>query len=553
MSKNKQTIASLGFWQRIFVDTLKIGVNADDDDETRLHKLIMVITSVTISFAGTIWGIIYISFGELQAGLIPMFYAVFTMLSLMALRVYDIYRFFNFSQILMILMLPYLLMVSLGGFVSGSVVIIWGFFAPIAALLSGQVRASFYWFFSFVILVLVSGFIQPYLNTENNLPDIVRIIFFVINIGTVSFVIFLVLKNFIAKKDKMIVLMRQKRELEQSYLQQEVALRENEKLATLGRLSAGMAHELNNPAAAALRGTKQLQDILLKIEELLFRFGRMNLTEQHLKLIRVIYDQIRSNIEKSIEVDPLDRSDREGEIESWLENQNIEDAWNMASMLVNLNFGVKDLIMLSKNFNKDQMPVILSSIHCIYVAHNLLEEIGHGTERISEIIKSLKSYSYMDQAPMQTVNIHEGINDTLVMLRSQLKEGITIVKEFDEKLPPILAYGSELNQVWTNIIDNAIGAMKGKGIITIKTFLDEKWMVVQIRNNGPQIPNDVQRKVFDPFYTTKAPGEGTGLGLNISHNIIVKKHNGEISLLSAEKETCFQVKLPREKKWEQTI
>ena len=174
----------------------------------------------------------------------------------------------------------------------------------------------------------------------------------------------------------------------------------------------------------------------------------------------------------------------------------------------------------------------------------MLEEITQGTERITEIVRSLKSYSYMDKAKIQTVNIHEGINDTLVMLRNQLKDGIIVLKEFDENLPHIEVYGSELNQVWTNIIDNAISAMNGKGKITIKTFMEDACIVVQIQDTGVGIPKEIHSKVFDPFFTTKPPGEGTGLGLNISYNIIVKKHNGKINFHSGKEGTCFEIRLP---------
>jgi signal transduction histidine kinase len=240
----------------------------------------------------------------------------------------------------------------------------------------------------------------------------------------------------------------------------------------------------------------------------------------------------------------LDRSDRESEIESWLENKNIEDAWDIASMLVNLKYSMNDLLKFSESFSGEFFPAILSTLRSIYVTHNLLEEIGEGTGRITEIVKSLKSYSHMDKAPVQSVDIHEGINDTLVMLRSQLKGGITVEKEFEKDLPRIQAYVSELNQVWTNIIDNAISAMNGSGKIIIKTYKGDLCLVVQIIDTGPGIPADIQGKVFDPFFTTKPPGEGTGLGLNISHNIIVKKHNGKISVRSGPEGTSFEVRLP---------
>ena len=349
-------------------------------------------------------------------------------------------------------------------------------------------------------------------------------------------------KNYLL--DKVIELMRKNRELEMAYLQQEVMLRQSEKLATLGRLSAGMAHELNNPATAAMRGSKQLQDTILKLEQHLFRLGQMNLSNEQLGIFRTFKEQIHIRAKKPIELEPLTRSDREHEIESWLEDQNIAEAWDLASMLANLGFTIDELANLAGKFSNEQFPAAISSLCSIYLSHNLLEVIGQGTGRITEIVKALKSYSYQDKAPIQSVDIHEGLNDTLVMLRSQLQAGVTVQRDYDDKLPNIQAYGSELNQVWTNIIDNAIKAMNGHGKIIIKTFREDPWLVVQICDTGHGIPEENKAKVFDPFFTTKSPGEGTGLGLNISHNIIVQKHKGMINVYSRSGETCFEVKLP---------
>jgi len=179
-----------------------------------------------------------------------------------------------------------------------------------------------------------------------------------------------------------------------------------------------------------------------------------------------------------------------------------------------------------------------------YSTRNSLEEIGHGTTRITGIIKALKSYSYLDQAPVQSIDIHEGLDDTLVMLRSKLKTGIQVRREYAEDLPRIEAYGSELNQVWTNIIDNAAGAMGGQGEIILRTYEEDTWVIVEIWDSGPGIPPEIQAEIFDPFFTTKPPGEGTGLGLNISYNIIVQKHRGQIAVDSKPGETRFVVKLP---------
>ena len=531
-------------WRNILSKVETMGVIDDEDEHVRLQKSVLVVTAMWIGRAALIWGIIYYLYGEYLAGSVPISYSILTLLSFQWLKASKNFRFFSFTQILTMLLLPFLLMLSLGGFVNSSAVIVWGFFAPIVALLSGKTKVARYWFLAYVFLIIFGAIMEPLLRTENNLPGIVKTIFFIINIGGVSSIVYRVLKYFVKNKDKVIDLMRTNRELELAYLQQEVMLRQSEKLATLGRLSAGMAHELNNPAAAAQRGSKQLQDRIPDLEKLVLEIGLMNLSEQQLDIYRTFKDQVHIRMKKPTELDPLTRSDRETEIESWLKDRNVSDAWDIASMMVCLNFAVDELTELSGHFSAEQFQSILSALLSIYATHNLLDELGQGTGRITEIVKSLKSYSYMDKAPLQLIDIHEGINDTLVMLRSQLKDGITVQKEFDKDLPAIQAYGSELNQVWTNIIDNAIGAMNGQGKISIKTYREELWLVIRITDSGPGIPKEIIGKVFDPFFTTKPPGEGTGLGLNISHNIIVQKHKGKISVQSGPEGTSFEVKLP---------
>jgi signal transduction histidine kinase len=199
---------------------------------------------------------------------------------------------------------------------------------------------------------------------------------------------------------------------------------------------------------------------------------------------------------------------------------------------------------LTGSFDDALTPIVIDYFGSRFTAYTLLREIGHGTERIAEIVKALKGYSYMDQAPIQAVDVREGLNDTLVMLSSKLREGIKVDLDFAEDLPPIQGYGSELNQVWTNLIDNAIAAMNSKGALELKAYQDEDWIVVEVADNGPGIPVEAQEKIFDPFFTTKAPGEGTGLGLNISHGIIVEKHGGQISVESRPGATRFTIRLP---------
>jgi signal transduction histidine kinase len=199
---------------------------------------------------------------------------------------------------------------------------------------------------------------------------------------------------------------------------------------------------------------------------------------------------------------------------------------------------------LTDLFPEEQFTMVIDWLSCMYAIYSLLSEISLGSGRIAEIVKALKTYTYMDQAPVQSVDVREGLENTLIILHSKLKRGVTVVREYEEDLPVIEAFASELNQVWTNLIDNAIDAMNGEGTLVVRAKRDDPWVVVEIEDSGSGIPEDIQSKIFDPFFTTKGQGEGTGLGLNISRNLIVQKHFGEISVKSKPGSTCFTVRLP---------
>lgn len=333
------------------------------------------------------------------------------------------------------------------------------------------------------------------------------------------------------------------RDLERAYLQQEVMLRQSEKLATLGKLSAGMAHELNNPIAAVQRGTGHLRTAFAQLQQAHRKLGELSLSEKQLNGLLAYDQQAQQRATTPVDLDSLIRCDCEESVTTWLQDHGVETAWEFAPALVNLGYDKNELEILAQNFTAAQIPAVIAWLGSIYAIYSLLEEIGQGSGRVAEIVKALKAYTYLDQAPVQSVDVHEGLDNTLVMLRNKLKAGITVHRQYAENLPNIQAYGSELNQVWTNIIDNAIDAMQGRGELTLRTRQEEQWVVVEIEDNGPGIPEAVQAKIFDPFFTTKGPGKGTGLGLNISHNIIVQKHKGKIAVRSQPGKTCFEIRL----------
>jgi signal transduction histidine kinase len=334
------------------------------------------------------------------------------------------------------------------------------------------------------------------------------------------------------------------RDLEKAYLQQEVMLRQSEKLATLGKLSAGMAHELNNPAAAAQRGSAQLQTTFSQLQQTHLRLSRLDLADTQLETLATLDQLAHERARHSMDWDALTRSDREYEMETWLAEQGFANAWEVAPALVNLGYDRHELTALLANFSPTQALAVLDWLNCAYIIYSLLEEIGQGAGRIAEIVQALKAYTFLDQAPIQTVDVHDGLDNTLLILHSKLKPGITVRRAYTADLPHIQAYGSELNQVWTNLIDNAVDALNGTGEITVRTCRDEQWVMVEVQDNGPGIPLDIQGRIFDPFFTTKPPGAGAGLGLNICHNIVVQKHQGRIDVFSQPGQTRFTVQLP---------
>ena len=317
-----------------------------------------------------------------------------------------------------------------------------------------------------------------------------------------------------------------------------------EKMASLGKLSAGMAHELNNPASAAQRSAAHLQSTLLRLQEVQARIGSIPFEERQVKTFAVLDVLARERSHEPVELNVLTRTDREIALEEWLRDQGCLDHGEVVPALVNVGFVKEDLDELMKPFTEEQVPVVIRWFGLKLTIYSLVGEIGLATGRIVTLVKALKTYTYMDQAPVQSIDLRKELDNTLIILRSKLKKGVEVVREYAEDLPAIEAYASELNQVWTNLIDNGIDAMEGSGTLIIRAKREDPWLVVEIEDSGPGIPPEHLPKIFDPFFTTKPPGEGTGLGLNISRNLIVKKHHGKMSVKSEPGSTCFTVHLP---------
>jgi len=510
-----------------------------DDEETRHRKVQFTLASVLVTPAGAVWAAIYFAYGERTVALFPAAYAVLTLLDFAVLLRLRRYELFRLVQQALILVLPAALQAGLGGFVGGSMVIVWSFLAVLMAVLFAGMREARWWFAAFLVAVVASALLEPHLTVDNLLPHSLILGFFVLNVSTVASIAFLVLYAFVADR-------RRLRELEVAYLKQDLLLRQSERLATLGTLAAGVAHELNNPAAATRRAADQLREAFARLEQAHLRLGTAALTPTRRDALRALEEEARARATRPSDLDPVARSDREAAVEQWLEQRGVTDPWDLAPALVAQGLDPARLAQLATAFPGDTLEPAVRWTASVFPVYALLHEIGQGSSRVSEIVRALKGYSYLGQAPAQAVDLHEGLDDTLVILRNKLNQGITVHRDYGADVPPVTAYGSELNQVWTNLLDNAADALGGKGggAITIRTSRRDGWAVVEIEDDGPGIPPAIQSKVFDPFFTTKAPGQGTGLGLATCHSIVTERHKGAITVESRPGFTRFTVRLP---------
>ena len=317
-----------------------------------------------------------------------------------------------------------------------------------------------------------------------------------------------------------------------------------EKMVSLGTLAAGLAHELNNPASAAQRATGHLRETFQVLQPLMLQLNQQQMTSRQQAYLVNLQCEALNQAATATPLDPLTQSDREEEVVAWLQAHNIGDCWQLASTLVGAGLHTDWLHQVERQVPPSSLDAVLNWLVATISGIGLLNEIEHCTGRISTLVQAVKDYSYMDRAPLQEVDVHQGLESTLTILGHKLQQGVVVHQEYDRSLPNITAYGSELNQVWTNIIDNAIDAMQGQGQIWIRTSREHSNLLVEIADSGPGIPPEIRANIFEPFFTTKGVGAGTGLGLHIAYRIVVGQHQGDLRVTSQPGDTRFQVRLP---------
>ncbi|MFF7125574.1 ATP-binding protein [Streptomyces sp. NPDC016566] len=322
---------------------------------------------------------------------------------------------------------------------------------------------------------------------------------------------------------------------------------QRERLLALGSLSAGLTHELNNPAAAAVRATSTLRERVAKMRHKLAVIAEGPFSRDALAGLIEIQERTAERVAKAPSLSPLEASDREDTLTEWLEDHGLDYGWQLAPTFVQAGLDVDWLEQVAAAVDEEILPGAIGWLNYTVETELLMTEIEDSTTRISQLVDAAKQYSQLDRAPYRVVDVHELLDSTLLMLSGKIGSRIQVVKEYDRTLPPVPGYPAELNQVWTNLIDNAVCAINGaggEGTLTVRTALDHERLLVEFRDTGPGVPQEIKSRIFDPFFTTKPVGQGTGLGLDISWRIVVNKHHGTLQVESVPGDTRFQVLLP---------
>lgn len=320
----------------------------------------------------------------------------------------------------------------------------------------------------------------------------------------------------------------------------ESAIRKHERLSTIGKLSAGLAMALADPAAASSQAAKRLPESITVASGLALQLNRLNLSAE----LRRSLDELQRELierEQVPETAPH-RHEREAGLVEWLDAVGCDNSAQVASLLAGTGLDAQQLETLRRQFDNVTFGIVVDWLEALVRTIGLTNTLITSATRISEVINAVKAYTYMDQSPMQQVDIHDGLENTLIMLRHRLSN-VRIVREYDHSLPSITVYGSEINQVWMNLIDNAIDAIGNSGTITLRTWRDEGWLVVEVADDGCGISSDIQQYLFQPVYSAKPEGK-VGLGLETVHRIVNERHHGMVRFMSVPGDTRFQVYLP---------
>ncbi|GAA4792189.1 ATP-binding protein [Streptomyces ziwulingensis] len=323
------------------------------------------------------------------------------------------------------------------------------------------------------------------------------------------------------------------------------AVGQRERLLALGSLSAGLTHELNNPAAAAVRATASLRERVAKMRHKLAVIAEGPFSRDALAGLIDIQERTAERVAKAPVLSPMEASDREDALTDWLEDHGIENGWQLAPTFVQAGLDSEWLEQVAAAVDEEILPGAVGWLNYTVETELLMDEIADSTARITHLVNAAKQYSQLDRAPYRIADVHELLDSTLVMLSGKIGPRIEVVKEYDLTLPGVPAYPAELNQVWTNLVDNAVAAMRGgDGTLTVRTARENDRLLVEFRDTGTGVPPEIRDRIFDPFFTTKPVGEGTGLGLDISWRIVVNKHHGTLQVDSRPGDTRFQVLLP---------
>lgn len=441
--------------------------NPQDSEETKLEKFATFLVAGSCTLAGFIWTVMYyVIFGWGLIALLPVIFVIIVGTAMVISHVTKNQYYTIYSQIVCIIYIPTFIQWSIGGVFDSGLVVVWAFVGPICALMFFSIKRSIPWFVFYLLNLALTVIFNDFFSAQGqNVSLSLQLIFFFMNLGFASVVVFIFASYY---ANAAVREQKKATKLLEANLQQEMILRESEKLATLGKLSAGVAHELNNPVATSQRDAEQLQEAITKLAASKFKLGRLNLSAAQLEKLQLLASP---GEQRQADMDPVKRNDRESEIETFCESQGLHNVWEPAPVFVSTGFSKTDLEKLAQQYNKQELAAVLDFIANSHTTHNLLKDIRTSSGKITEIVSAMHSYAFLDQGEIQKVDIHQGLDDTLLMLKGQLNDSILLRRDYDRKLPTISAHGSELNQVWDSM----------SAITSLSKNIRGKFLLIQYR------------------------------------------------------------------------